>query len=114
MDHGILLHKLRALGISGNIGIWLYHFITNRSHFVRTPGVTSKNHPVISGVPQGTVLNPLLFLIMIADIDKNASASKFIVFANDSILYSCVADVTDDLQFDLDRVYDWASSNNMF
>ena len=35
VDHGILLHKLRALGITGNIGIWLFHFLTDRSHFVR-------------------------------------------------------------------------------
>ena len=48
VDHDILLHKLRALGICGNIGIWLYHFLTNRSHFVRLPGGTSKYHPVCS------------------------------------------------------------------
>ena len=86
VDHGILLHKLRALGRGGNIGIRLYHFLTNRSHFVRLPGGTSKDHPMISGVPQGTVLGPLLFLIMIADIDKDASASKLIRFADDTSL----------------------------
>ena len=116
MDYGILLHKLRALGISGNIGIWLYHFLTNRSHFVRLPGGNSKDHPVISGVPQGTVLGPILFSIMIADIDKDVSAPKVISFADDTRLYSGVRDVTDcdNLQFDLDTVYDWTSSNNMF
>ena len=110
------MHKLLTLGISGNISIWLYHFITHRSHFVRLSGGTSKDHPVISGVPQGTVLGPLLFLIMIADIDKDVSASKLIRFADDTRLYSCLGDVTncDNLQFDLDTVYDWASSNNMF
>ena len=116
VDHGILLHKLRSLGISGNIGIWLYHFLTNRSHFVRLPGGISKDHPVISGVLQGTVLGPLLFLIMIADIDKGVSDSNLISFADDTRLYSGVGDVTDcdNLQFDLDTLYDWASSNNMF
>ena len=124
VDHGILLHKLRSLGISGNIGIWLYHFLTNRSHFVRLPGGISKDHPdyrsnqkvSISGVPQGTVLGPLLFLIMIADIDKGVSDSNLISCADDTRLYSGVEDVTDcdNLQFDLDTVYDWASSNNMF
>ena len=58
VDHGILLHKLRALGITGNIGIWLFHFLTDRSHFVRLPGGISEDHPVLSGVPQGTVLGP--------------------------------------------------------
>ena len=42
VDHGILLHKLRALGITGNIGIWLFHFLTDRSHFVRLPGGISE------------------------------------------------------------------------
>ena len=42
VDHGILLHKLRAVGITGNIGIWLFHFLTDRSHFVRLPGVLVK------------------------------------------------------------------------
>ena len=72
---------------------------------------------MISGVPQGTVLGPLLFLIMIADIDKDVSASKLIIFADDDTrLYSGVGDVTDcdNLQFDLDTVYDCASSNYMF
>ena len=113
--HDIPLLKFRALGIGGNIGIWLNHFLTNRSHFVRLPRGISKDHPVISSVPQGTVLGPLLFLIMIADIDKDVSASKLISFADDTRLYSGVGDVTDcdNQQFDLDTVYDWASSNNM-
>ena len=58
VDHGILLHKLRALGITGNIGIWLFHFLTDRSHFVRLHGGISEDHPVLSGVPQGTVFGP--------------------------------------------------------
>ena len=71
---------------------------------------------MLSGVPQGTVLGPLLFLIMISNIDKDVSASKIVSFADDTRLYSCVGDVTDcdNLQFNLNAVYDWASSNNMF
>ena len=90
VDNGIPLHKLRALVICGNTGIWLYHFLTNRSHFVRLPGGTSKDHPVVSGVPQGTVLGPLIFLIMIATIDKDVSASKLISFTDDTRLFSGV------------------------
>ena len=55
LEHGILSHKLRAVGITGNIGIWLFHFITDRSHFVQLPGDISEVHPVSSRVPQGTV-----------------------------------------------------------
>ena len=56
----------------------------------------------------------MLFLIMISDIDKNESASKLVSFADNTRLYSGVGDVTDcdNLQLDLNAVYDWASSSN--
>ena len=54
--------------------------------------------------------------MMISDIDKNVSTSKLVSFADDTRLYSGVGDVTDcdNLQLDLNAVYDWALSNNMF
>ena len=102
------MHKLRAIGITGNIGIWLFHFLSDRSHFVRLLGGISEDHPVISGVPQETVLGPLLFLIMISDIDKDVSASILVSFADDTRLYSGVGDVAhyDNIQLDLNAVYD--------
>ena len=54
VDHGILLHKLKALGITGNLRMWFYNFPTNRSNFVRLPGGISTDSPVLSG----TVLGP--------------------------------------------------------
>ena len=116
VDHGILLHKLKALGITGHLGIWFLNFLTRRSHLVRLPGAISSDSPVLSGVPQGTVLGPLLFLIMLADINKDISESNLISFADDIRIYSKINDVTDcnTLQQDLNHVYDWASTNNMF
>ena len=70
VDHGIILHKLKDLGIIGKHGIWFFQFLTNRTHYVRLPGALSQNSPVSSGVPQGTVIGPLLFLIMISDINN--------------------------------------------
>ena len=61
----------------------LFHFLT-RSHFVRLPGVISEDHPVLSGIPQVTVLGLLLFLIMISDIVKDVPASKLVSFADDT------------------------------
>ena len=117
VDHGILLHKLRDLGITGRLGLWFFHFLNNRQHYVRMPGGISQPHPVLSGVPQGTVLGPLLFLIMIIDIDKGISpSSKLVSFADDTRVYSCINDIEkcDQLQIDLNSVYDWAHVNNMF
>ena len=81
------------------------------------PGGISQPHPVLSGVLQGTVLGPLLFLIMIIDIDKGSSpSSKLVSFADDTRVYSCINDIDkcDQLQIDLNSVYDWAHVNNMF
>ena len=77
MDHGILFGI--TVGITENIGILLFHFLTDISHFVRLPGDISEDHPMLSGVPHGTVLGPLLFLIMISDIDKDVFAYKQII-----------------------------------
>ena len=71
VDIGILCHKLRELGIHGNLAIWIFNFLTNRKQAVIANGAKSSVSTVDSGVPQGTVLGPLLFLIMINDIDKD-------------------------------------------
>ena len=92
VDPGILLHKLKALGITG---ICFLNFFTRRSHFVRIPGAISRDPPVISGVPQRTVLGPLLFLIMLADINKDVSESNLISFGEDTQIYTKFDDVTD-------------------
>ena len=65
VDHGVLLNKLKNFGICGKQGEWLHSFLTNRRQHVRIPGGVSKGDNVLSGVPQGTVLGPVLFLVLI-------------------------------------------------
>ena len=55
VDHGVLLHKLKSNGITGDLGNWLLNFHSDRKHFVRMPGGISNDGSVLSGVPQGTV-----------------------------------------------------------
>ena len=90
--------------------------MTNRTHYVRIPGGISKDSPVLSGVPQGTVLGPLLFLIMISDINKGTNSSKLVSFDDDTRVYSNIAeaDDCDNLQYDLNSIYNWAVHNNKF
>ena len=70
---------------------------------------------MFSGVPQGTVLGPLLFLIMIADINNDIFESNLNSFADDTRIYAKIHDVSDCnlLQQDLNHIYDWATTNNM-
>ena len=88
VDHGILLRKLREIGISGNLEIWFYNFLAHRSQYVRVPGGVSDDSMVISEVPQGTVLGPMLFLVLMSDINQNIDEFKIISFADDTRLYT--------------------------
>ena len=85
LDHGVLLHKLRDMEIAGNLGIWFHSFLSNHNHFVRLQGGSSTASSVISGVPKGTVLGPLLFLILMSDI--GVLNAKVVSFADDTRLY---------------------------
>ena len=78
VDHGVLLHKLKSMGITGDLGNWLLNFLSDRKHFARMPGGISNDGPVLSGVPQGTVLGPLLFLVLLSDISKDINHSSLV------------------------------------
>ena len=90
VDHSILCAKLKSLGIGGKVGAWLHTFLTKRTQQVSANGALSNPSPVLSGVPQGTVLGPILFIIMISDIDKNLERSFASLFADDSQLSAII------------------------
>ena len=102
VDHNILLHKVKAIGIQGKLGIWIKNFLSNRTQHVRLPGGKSHCSSVISGVPQGTVLSPVLFFILMSDISKDINCN-IISFADDTRLYSAINSPADcdSLQCDL-------------
>ena len=76
IDHLILKIKLRSLGIDGLTGRWLAQFLEDRKQAVKVENQRSSWETIISGIPQGTVLGPLLFLIYITDIGKNSLIPK--------------------------------------
>ena len=118
VEHGVLLHKLREKGITGRVGVWIAAFLdsSSRKQSVVVDGRVSELSPVISGVPQGTVLGPILFLVHIADIAESLSAgTEASSFADDTRVVRGVKTVNDcsDLQADLGRIYEWAEHVNM-
>ena len=114
VDHHILLHILKSYGITKQLGTWISQFLIGRSQYVQIPGENSYSNVIVSGVPQGTVLGPVLFLAIIADINKDVTYSSVSSFADDTRMYKSVKCPTDcdNLQKDLNVVYEWATENN--
>ena len=115
VDHGILLHKLQKLGVHGELGKWLHSFLSNRKQRVTVRGTLSEASDVVSGVPQGSVLGPLLFLIMVGDIDRDLEHSRATSFADDTRIVKKITSHQDAslLQEDLEKILKWAEDNNM-
>ena len=116
VHHLTLATKLRGLGIVGKNHEWIMDFLNNRQQQVVVEGATSDPAPVLSGVPQGTVLGPLLFLIYINDMPGRISpGTKLRLFADDSLLYRTIDNISDaeTLQHDLDNLQAWEKENSM-
>ena len=94
VDHGILCHKLKKLGIGGKVGTWIHNFLSDRAQFITANGATLTISQVISSVPQGTVLGPILFLILIGDINENTN-SHVSSFADDTRVLLSITDEDD-------------------
>ena len=103
-----LIHKLNYYGITGSIATWVETFLTGGTQQVVVNGATSSSNIVTSGVPQGTVIGPLLFLLYINDLPDNLSTSVRL-FADDCILYTPIRTQNDSslLQNDLHKLQKW-------
>ena len=111
VPHKRLILKLQAYGVHGNLLSWLTNFLSDRFQRVCLNGSCSGWKPVTSGVPQGSVLGPLLFVIYINDLSSCVSSCLF-KFADDAKLYRLISNLTDIqlLQKDIDSLYEWSSN----
>ena len=106
--HSRLLLKLENYGVRGNLLKWVQDFLSGRTQQVVLEGSCSDTTPVTSGVPQGSVLGPLLFLAFINDLPSRVK-SRTGMFADDCLLFRTIKGQADAhaLQKDLDSLQDW-------
>ena len=109
VSHKRLLSKIESYGISGDLTRWIKAFLSGRSHRVRINGCLSRAHNVTSGIPQGSVLGPLLFVLYINDLSDNTD-SKSYLFADDTKIFWEISSEEDSiiLQNDLTKLLEWS------
>ncbi|KAK3096436.1 hypothetical protein FSP39_000095 [Pinctada imbricata] len=114
VPHTRLLNKLEYYGVRGNINYWISDFLISRTQQVVLEGTASSTADVLSGVPQGTVLGPLLFLSFINDMPE-VTTSDIRLFADDSLLYRRITSTrdSDTLQQDLAALEKWETTWQM-
>ena len=107
---GGLMHKLKNMGINGQMFQWIKSFINNRTFQVRVGISKSSIHTLHNGTPQGSVISPVLFLCMINDINTNLKEVDLSLFADDSAVYTCGKDINrlgNFMQQTLDYIQIW-------
>lgn len=116
VDHSLLIDKLTKYGFRGKFGDWLCSYLTNRKQFTTVNGCKSLTKNILCGVPQGSVLGPLLFLLFVNDLLSTITESSLILFADDT---SCLVwdSNTDNLrtrsQTRLNELVNWFNTNKL-
>ena len=115
VDHRLLLCKLSKYDFHPMLINWIKSFLTGRSQEVVINGKHSMNSKIISGVPQGTVLGPVLFIIFINDLEQQVQHSNIRFFADDTRISKQISlqSHSHELQEDLEAVMRWSKENNM-
>ena len=113
VSHDLLLHKLTSFGIHGQLLKWIKCYLSNRKQRVTCDGGTSSWLPVTSGVPQGSILGPILFILYINYLpDVLSPETLCAIFADDTKIYRHIKTKTDTdrLQEDINKIAGWGKT----
>jgi len=116
VNHRLLLEKLQLYQCSSLSLKWFKSYLTNRHQQVSVSGTLSKPLPISAGVPQGSVLGPLMFLLYINDLPLHIPNTNTAMFADDTTLHTFgknLTDINNNLQDSLSAVSEWCKSNSM-
>jgi hypothetical protein len=116
IDHTNVLHKLEFYGIRGITLEWFNNYLSNRTQFVKYQNAASDYENMTCGVPQGSVLGPLLFIIYVNDLPHCLNHNKSIQFADDTSIYASGKDIPElyaNMNEDLHTLTDWFYANKL-
>ena len=116
VNHEILLVKLEHYGIRGKVLNWFQSYLSNRKQYVSFNGHSSELLEINGGVPQGSVLGPLLFLIYINDLPNISKVLNFYLFADDTNIYyesASLQDLEKTINKELNKLYLWLNVNRL-
>ena len=114
MNHNILLQKLEHYGIHGDTLAWFKFYLSDRKQYVHINGINSEITTVTCGVPQGSVLGPLLFRIYIIVLPNISNKLKFYLFADDTNIYlesDELVELENVMNKEIVKLYEWLSIN---
>lgn len=124
LDHNILLNKLQYYGIHGAPLNWFKSYLTNRHQFIDLNGTKSPMREILTGVPQGSILGPLLFIIYMNDVHVVSKKFNFILFADDTTTLGSMCsftlnqpskntEISDNINGELAKLSDWLAVNKL-
>ena len=115
VSHSYLLSKLHNFNISGSLWLWLQAYLSTRSQFVSINNCYSDLLSVESGVPQGSILGPLVFIMFMNDLPNSITDSEALLFADDTKCFRYIKTPPGEqlLQRDIDNLFSWSTSSNL-
>lgn len=115
VDHSLLLMKLQAIGLNDKAVSWFQSYLTQRAQCVSVNGSLSLSREIVCGVPQGSILGPLLFLVYVNDMER-AVKCKLLLYADDSALLvsgRSVGEIEANLSGELESISKWLVDNKL-